>query len=457
MDDDEPLLNAIGTLLTSVGHDVTLSSNPLEAVQRLDGIEVVLSDILMPHMDGLELLRHIKARTPEIQVVFMTGFGSIKSAMEAIRAGAYDYFTKPFDDVHDVFRAVGHALEKSRLEHRARELSRQLDADARFAGMTGESAPMQAIFRLVNSLAATESTVLIRGETGTGKELVARAIHLQSQRRARPFVAVNCSAFAETLIDSELFGHAKGAFTGAQSARRGLFETADGGTLFLDEIGDIPAATQVRLLRALEEGAVRPVGGDRELHVNVRVVAATHVDLKRAIAEGKFREDLFYRLNVLTVDLPALRDRMEDVPLLARTLLARACARIGKEAPTISGDALGALLRHNWPGNVRELQNAMERAAALARGEVRAEDLPAELSIDHSAGPAPHLDENALYALPYAEAKRAALQDFEQRYLAARMSGGASVSAAARAAGMDRSNFRRLLKASGMHGDDNEG
>ena len=460
VDDDALLLKALGRAVASAGHEVILCGDPLEAVQRLAGVEVVLSDLMMPGLDGLELLRHVKARAPLAEVILMTGFGTVKSAIAAVRAGAYDYLTKPFEELDIVHMAIARALEKGRLSKRAHELEGLIDAEGRFEGMVGGSQQMQDVFRLVESLAATQSTVLILGETGTGKELVAKAIHLRSPRRSKPFLAVNCSALAETLIDSELFGHAKGAFTGASTSRRGLFELADGGTLFLDEIGDVPASTQVRLLRVLQEGEVRPVGGDKAVQVDVRVVAATHQKLKdsKFRDEKNFRQDLFYRLNVLSIDLPPLRERLEDVPHLARAFLARACKRLEKEPPTLSGEALGLLIRHTWPGNVRELQNAMERAAALARDEVRPEDLPSELSIGEPApsgfAPPGTLPEAALLALPFAEAKRSAVAAFERSYLSAFLAREGSVSAAARAAGMDRSNFRRLLKSAGLRGDD---
>jgi transcriptional regulator with PAS, ATPase and Fis domain len=305
---------------------------------------------------------------------------------------------------------------------------------------------MRAVFKLVETVSYSSATVLIQGESGTGKELVARAIHYRSPRKDKPFIAVNCSALTETLLESELFGHVKGSFTGATANKKGLFEAADGGTIFLDEIGDVPPATQVRLLRVLQEGEVKRVGANDTIKVDVRVIAASNIDLSRAKDQGKFREDLFYRLNVITVALPPLRDRPEDVPLLAGHFLRLYAGKMGKKVTGISPQAMEALVCHRWMGNVRELENVIERAVVLTSREVvDVEDLPQQLR--ESPGGGGDVEVLSLAHLPYAEAKRLAMRAFERRYLSALLEkSGHNVSSAARAAGVDRSNFRRLLK-----------
>jgi two-component system response regulator HydG len=305
---------------------------------------------------------------------------------------------------------------------------------------------MRAVFKLVETVSYSTATVLIQGESGTGKELVARAIHFRSPRKDKPFVAVNCSALTDTLLESELFGHVKGSFTGATGNKKGLFEAADGGTIFLDEIGDIPQATQVRLLRVLQEGEVKRVGANDTLKVDVRVIAATNVDLAKAKEQGKFREDLFYRLNVITVLLPPLRDRPEDIPLLAHHFLKIYTAKIGKKVLGITPAAMEALTTARWVGNVRELENALERAVVLTGSEqIELEDLPNEIRSNQRGGG--DIEVFSLAHLPYAQAKKLAMRAFERRYLSALLEKSTgNVSMAARAAGVDRSNFRRLLK-----------
>ena len=309
----------------------------------------------------------------------------------------------------------------------------------------GESPRMRDLFQLLDRVALSDSTVLIQGESGTGKEHVARALHRKSARHARPFVALNCAALTETLLESELFGHARGAFTGAATAKKGLFEAADGGTLFLDEIGDMPASTQVRLLRALQEGEVRPVGSLETIKVNVRVVAASNVDLNAARAAGHFREDLYYRLAVITLKVPPLRERASDVPLLAHHFLRVYGARLGKVNMRLAGDAVGALMRYGWPGNVRELENIIQRAVVLAvKEEITTHELPPAVVAQTRGG---EDDAAALAHLPYAQAKRLTVGAFDRRYLTAvlRKAHG-NISGAAHLADLDRSNFRRLLK-----------
>jgi DNA-binding NtrC family response regulator len=308
---------------------------------------------------------------------------------------------------------------------------------------------MAGVYRMIETVAHADATVLIEGESGTGKELVARALHLRSGRKDQPFIAVNCSSLPEGLLESELFGHVKGAFTGAVGAKKGLFEAADHGTLFLDEVGDLPPPAQVQLLRVLQEGEIRRVGSNDTIKVDVRVVAATNIDLAAARARGKFREDLFYRLNVIAIRLPALRERSEDIPALAHHFVIRAAARAHRPPPTLDDEVLAVLRRYRWPGNVRELENAIERAVILARGDkITVADLPPQIS-----GAPDRLapDTQVLSDLPYTQAKQSALHAFEKRYLGALMrKTEGNLSEAARQAGMDRSNFRRLLKANGI-------
>jgi two-component system response regulator HydG len=454
--DDEPtLLKALETLLQKKGHEVVALDSPITATQRLatEDFDVALLDIKMPNLSGLELLNAVKHRRPEVEVIMMTGHATVETALAAVKAGAYDYLTKPFDDVELVARSVAKAAERKTLFDRNRQLESQLREreGTPGEGLVGNSAPMREVTRMIDAVAYSATTVLVTGESGTGKELVARALHAKSPRRAHPFVALNCGALTETLLESELFGHVKGAFTGAQRDQKGLFDAADGGTIFLDEIGDIPPATQVRLLRVLQEGEIKRVGAADSVRVDVRVIAATHRDLPKLVKAGRFREDLFYRLNVINVPLPSLRDRVEDIPLLAHHFLRRYAERLGKKVRTVAPEAVELLCSYRWPGNVRELENAVERAVVLCRGDaVTPADLPpavtgrtAPLVREAPAGG----DESQWLTMSYAAAKEQALRRFEKSYVEALMRAcDNNISAAARKAGMDRSNFKRVLR-----------
>ena len=455
VDDEVTLLRALEALLRREGHDVVVLESPIAAVQRMavQEFDVALFDIKMPELSGLELLSTVKSRRPEVEVILMTGHATVETALAAVRAGAYDYLTKPFDDVALVARVVQKAAERKSLCDRNRALERELRdrSSPENDGLVGTSGAIRDVVRLIDAVGYSAATVLVQGESGTGKELVARALHARSPRRGQPFVTVNCGALPETLLDSELFGHVKGSFTGAQRDHKGLFEAADRGTIFLDEIGDIPPATQVRLLRVLQEGEIKRVGAAEPLRVDVRVVAATHRDLAKLVKTGKFREDLFYRLNVIAIPLPPLRDRIDDVPMLAHHFLRRAGERLRKKVRTFDPDAIELLCTHRWPGNVRELENAIEHAAVLCRGETIG---PADLPPAIAARMAPIVRElrpgerdTAWLATTYAAAKEQALLSFEKAYLEAIMkASGHSISAAARRAGMDRSNFKRILR-----------
>jgi two-component system response regulator HydG len=453
--DDEPtLLKALEALLRKKGHDVVALESSIVATQRLaqEEFDVALLDVKMPELSGLELLNAVKHRRPEIEVIMMTGHATVETALAALKAGAYDYLTKPFEDVEVVARGVAKAAERKMLFDRNRELEDRLRRrDGAPEGLVGSSGGMRDVTRMIEAVAYSSATVLVTGESGTGKELVARALHARSPRRAQPFVALNCGALTETLLESELFGHVKGAFTGAQRDQKGLFDAADGGTIFLDEIGDIPPATQVRLLRVLQEGEIKRVGAAESVRVDVRVIAATHRDLTRLVKTGRFREDLFYRLNVINIPLPPLRERIDDVPLLAHHFLRRYAERLGKKVRTLNPDALELLCGYRWPGNVRELENAIERAVVLCRGEaVTAGDLPP--AVTGRTAPlvreAPASGDDAAWlAQSYAAAKEQALRRFEKGYVEALMKAcDNNISAAARKAGMDRSNFKRVLR-----------
>ena len=451
IDDDEAFLRTITRLLTRAGCEVIPVGDPVEGlVAAADpGVDVILSDIQMPNLSGLELLREVRARRPEVEVVLMTGHATVDAAVAAMKAGAYEYLTKPLDHVDRVALIVKRAAERKRLRERAARLQGLLDVREGFEELVGQSRRMTEVFRMVEAVAGSSATVLIQGESGTGKELVARALHRRSPRAGGPFVAVNCSALTETLLDSELFGHVKGAFTGAFASRRGLFEAASGGTIFLDEVGDMPPPTQARLLRVLQEGEVKRVGAEASTRVDVRVIAASNVDLDRARSQGRFREDLFFRLNVVAIHLPPLRDRPEDVAPLALHFFRKHAPRTNAALEGISAEALEALAAHDWPGNVRELENAVQRAAVMARGkEIALGDLPPFVA---RRAPAAEVEPASLAHLPLAEAKRLAVGAFERRYLAnvLRREQG-NISRAAAQAGVDRANFRRLLKQYGV-------
>jgi DNA-binding NtrC family response regulator len=453
VDDDPNVLLALKKLLGRSGDFTCVATeDPLEALSLLEqeAPEVVLTDLQMPHLSGLQLLQHVRQKDPSCEVVLMTGFGSIKTAVEAVKAGAYDFLTKPFEDGDLVDLTVHKAVEHRRLRTRNERLEAELATRDGFDEFIGDAPEMQRVYKLIETLARSDTTILIQGESGTGKELVARALHFRSPRKDRPFIAVNCSALPAGLVESELFGHARGAFSGAVAAKKGLFEAADGGTLFLDEIADLPPNAQVQLLRVLQEGEVRRVGANEIAKVDVRVVAASNIDLAKAKDEGRFRTDLFYRLNVVPIHLPPLRERPDDIGALAQHFLIKHATRNGSAPPRLSAEALAVLRRYRWPGNVRELENAMERALVFADGDhIGPAVLPPQVL--ETAGGELAIEDSVHPNLRYADAKRQALRVFEQRYLGALMQRSkGNVSAAARAAGMDRPNLRRLLKAQGI-------
>ncbi|MBI2218674.1 MAG: sigma-54-dependent Fis family transcriptional regulator [Candidatus Rokubacteria bacterium] len=368
VDNDEGMVEMLARHLDQEGWDVTgLTSGAAarSALQRAE-LDVVLTDLVMEEVDGLALLREAQASASRPRVILMTAFGSLETAIEAMRQGAFDYLTKPFK-LAQVGVAVRRALEDRQLREENRRLRAEVECRFGPDAVLGKSRAMQTVIEQVRAIAASDASVLLFGESGTGKELVARAIHWSSPRRDGPLVTVNCAAIPEALLESELFGHVKGAFTGADRRRRGLFVEANGGTLFLDEISELPMALQPKLLRALQERTVRPVGGDEETAVDFRVVSATNRDLPVVVREGKFREDLYYRLAVIPIRIPSLRERPDDIPLLAGHFIERTAKKLGKRLDGFSEDALTWLCAHRWPGNVRELENIVERAVTLAR------------------------------------------------------------------------------------------
>jgi two-component system response regulator PilR (NtrC family) len=380
--DDEPgMRDFLSILLRKEGYGVSLAESAEKAIEVLGRgeFDLVISDISMPGLSGIDVLRHSRAANPDTPVILITAYASTESAVEALKLGAWDYLLKPFD-VEELKNIVRNALEKHRLENENRVLKRELKAKGRLEDLVGESPRMKEVLELIDRIAPTHSTVLICGESGTGKELAARAIHAGSPRHERPFVSINCGAMPDELLESELFGHARGSFTGAVTAKKGLFEVAEGGTVFLDEIGDTTPAMQVKLLRVLQERRTRRVGGTEETEVNVRVLAATNQDLEAMVRDKRFREDLFYRINVIQIQMPPLRDKREDIPRLVAHFLQKYATIMGKRVTGIADEALQPLLQHAWPGNVRELENVIERAVALARGDkVTPDDLTRDL------------------------------------------------------------------------------
>jgi two-component system response regulator PilR (NtrC family) len=386
VDDERSMRELLAIVLKREGYDVLLAENGRMAVAALEqgGIDLLISDIKMPDMTGIEVLRAAKASDPALEAIMVTAFASQETAIEALRLGACDYLIKPFD-VDELKVKVRDKLESRRLRRENVLLKRALGTSHQFHDIIGRSDAMLSVFSLIETIARTTSTVLITGESGTGKELVARALHRHSPRAAKPFIALNTSAFTADLLESELFGHVRGAFTGAETSKKGLIETADHGTIFLDEIGEMSQMMQVKLLRVLQERRFRRVGGVDEIEADIRVIAATNQDLARMVAEQRFREDLYYRINVIPVRLPALRERREDVPLLAEHFLSKYSAQMAKPLAGLSQEALAVLQRYEWPGNIRELENVVERAVALERTPtILPESLP-----DHVRGVIP--------------------------------------------------------------------
>jgi two-component system response regulator HydG len=385
VDDEQALCVAAEKILTKEGHHVTAVYTLTAGQKHLDdhGADVVITDLALPDGDGLDMLRHVKATRPDVEVIVITGHGSVERAVEAMRLGAYDFIEKPLDR-HALLRAVHKAAEKRELSTENRRLRDALQQQRGEDALIGQSAGMTAVKKLIRQIAPTDVSVLIQGESGTGKEVVADVIHALSPRRNRALVKISCAAIPETLLESELFGYERGAFTGASNAKPGKFELADGGTLFLDEIAEMSPQLQAKLLRVLQDGRFQRLGSTKDMQVDVRILSASHVDLPGAIRDKKFREDLYYRLNVVHIALPALRERTDDIPLLAAHFLQKYATRMQKEVRAIAPEALRQLQTHAWPGNVRELENAMQRAIAVAT-----DDTIQHFSLVAAAGTAP--------------------------------------------------------------------
>ncbi len=441
--DDEPaILHTLSGILEDEGHQVAAAKNGMEALQVIQtkSPDVVLLDIWMPELDGLEVLKRVRQQFPAMLVIMMSGHGSVETAVHATKLGAYDYLEKPLD-LEKVTILVRNALHQRKLEEENSTLRIQV---GRQSELIGNSPVMKKLLQQISAAAPTHSRVLIAGENGTGKELVARTIHRQSPRRNRPFVEINCAAIPETLIEAELFGHERGAFTGAVSQKRGKFDLADGGTLFLDEIGDMSVATQAKVLRVLEEQQFTRVGGEKLIQVNVRVLAASNKDLHREIEHGNFREDLFYRLNVLPIDVPPLRARREDLPSLTRHFLKIHAEEQGIKLKEITPEALTVLARHDWPGNVRELRNQIERLMIMIpHTPIEAADVVPFMPRESGAGRVSPVDPP--------DSLREARNAFEREYIAIRLrENGWNVAKTADALKVERSHLHRKIKLLNM-------
>ncbi|HEX5037689.1 MAG TPA: sigma-54 dependent transcriptional regulator [bacterium] len=449
VDDEDSLVSALEKLLRRDQRTFAAVKNGGEALDFLskNKVDVALVDVNLPDRSGLEILDRVRASGSDTEVIVMTGKGSIETAVTALKKGAYDYLTKPFDDVERVSVLIRKAIEKNELVRKIHELEVAGGEDDRFLDIIGKSAKMKEVYQLITRAAPSNSSVLILGESGTGKELVAKAIHEKSRRKDKPFVVINCAALPETLLESELFGYQKGSFTGAYADKRGLFEEASGGTIFLDEIGEVSPAVQVKLLRVLQNGEIRRIGGASNFRVDVRVLAATNKDLFQQVKTKAFREDLFYRLNVITLTLPPLRERKDDISLLAYHFLKKFADKTGKKVGKISMDTLQTLEEYRWPGNVRELENVIERAVVMAEGEaVTARELPPKLLGEFFYLPETKSETDFIH-LPYRSAKQKALNLFNRAYISnlLRQTSG-NVSLASERAGMDRSNFKKIIK-----------
>jgi DNA-binding NtrC family response regulator len=374
VEDEDKLRRVVQLQLQSAGFDVDQAGNAEEGLRAADRADLIITDLRLPGMDGLELLATVRRQNSHTPVIVITAFGSVETAVEAMKSGAADFLVKPFSLDH-LMTVVQKALEVRALRDENKKLREELGVRYQLHNMIGRSSAMQEVFATVARVAPTRATVLLAGESGVGKDMIARAIHFHSPRRERPFVKINCTALPENLMESELFGYEKGAFTGAVSSKPGKFEQADTGTVFLDEIGDVPAAVQVKLLRVLQERELERLGSNKTRHIDVRVIAATNVDLRVALENGTFREDLYYRLNVLPINIPPLRQRKEDIPYLAAHFLRKLAVDLGREC-TLSADAIEKLLSYDWPGNVRELENVLERSIVLCGGtELSADDI----------------------------------------------------------------------------------
>lgn len=437
VDDDDMTRKTLTRLLRREGFHISNASTGTAALQRLSEApyDLVITDLVMGDIDGLELLTRIKNRYPNVEVILITGYASIPTAIEAVKKGAYHYLEKPLRS-DETIHLARQAIEKKHLREQVKELEARIEGDFKEPILIGQSRNLVEVVKLIKQVAQVNCNVLITGESGTGKELAASMIHYHSHRRNRSFLAINCGGFAEDLLANELFGHEKGAYTGASTARAGLLETASGGTLFLDEIGDMPPSMQVKLLRAIQEQEVIRVGGNRPIAIDVRIISATNQELKKAVSAGVFRRDLFYRLNVVSIAIPPLRERREDIPLLAHFFFDRAAKRSHRKITRFSDEAMDALKNYYFPGNIRELENIIEHSVAMARDDIiRLKDLP------------PDLSEMDVFSFEQTDNKVMSLREIEQNYIQWVLNRvGRNKTKAAKLLGIDRSSLWRHLK-----------
>jgi DNA-binding NtrC family response regulator len=455
VDDEKAMQLALKGLLSKEGYQVETAGSGEEALPKIDAgsFHLVITDLSMDGVSGMQVLEHARKVDPDLAVIMITAYGSEKIAVQAMKLGAADYLPKPFDN--DELRVVvARVMENARLRRDHRRLLEQLQGAFGFEQIIGRSAAMRRVFETIEKVADTDVTVLIRGESGTGKELVANALHYRSPRRSKPLIKMNCAALSRELVESELFGHERGAFTGAIARREGKFEAADGGTLFLDEVGDMPLETQAKLLRALQEKEIERVGGNQPIKVDVRVIAATNQDLEAAVRGGRFREDLYYRLNVIQLLIPALADRREDIPLLVEHFLNQAAERFQREVKPLTAEALRICVAHQWKGNVRQLRSSVEQALLLAPGaEITPEDLFGVAVAEN--GPSPSASTPSRPPATFREAKDQVVGAFERDFLvqALRRHGG-NISKAAEEVGMYRQNFQQKMRELGIKVED---
>lgn len=452
VEDEQDMLHGLQKILSDQGHKVDIAGNGSAGLKKIQksNFDIVITDLKIPDVDGIELLRKVKELSSDTIVIVITGYGTVENAVEAMKLGAYDYITKPFDTEH-LRMVVWKALKQISLTNENRYLKQRIKEAKDFQNIIGKSCKMQDVFEIADKVARTDTTVLLLGESGTGKELIARYIHYNSQRKDRVFIPVNCGALTETLLESELFGHEKGSFTGAISSKRGLIEIASGGTFFFDEIGDVSPVVQGKLLRVLQEREFMRVGGADTITADIRLIAATNKNLEKCLKERTFREDLYYRLNVVSIRLPTLKERKDDIPLLAQFFLRRFSKKMRKNISEIPQDVLEILMEYDWPGNVRELENVIERAVVLATEDAMIElsHLPDKLLETHIDGGA------RLTGCSYREAKQQAMDSFNKEFLERllRMSNG-NINQAAKQAKMDGANFRRLMRKCGIRAEE---
>jgi DNA-binding NtrC family response regulator len=449
VDDEEIVLRSCRKILGSDKYDIFTALSGQEAFDLLakEPIDIVITDIKMPGMDGMEVLNRIKKDYPDILVIMITGYSTVQSAVQAMKLGAFDYIPKPFtpDEVQVV---VEKALEKKSLVHENIYLRKELEAKYGFENIIGSSPKMQEVYKLIRKVAPTDSTVLVQGESGTGKELVARAIHFNSPRKQKPFVPVDCGVLAQELLESELFGHVKGSFTGAIVTKPGLFEVAEGGSIFLDEIGDTNSNFQSKLLRVIQEREFTPVGGVKYKKVDLRFIVATNRDLDLLVKKGEFREDLFYRLNVVSIAVPPLREKKDDIPLLAYHFLKKYAKEMKKNIKSISVDAINKLIAYSWPGNVRQLENVIERAIVMAEGDtIKTDHLPFVVGVEAAQPDMPIPKTSEELKQVKKELRETAVEDVEKSFiLDALTRNDWNVTKSAEDVGMQRPNFQALMR-----------